>query len=185
MKSKCKCSLSFLDNKKLCHGFFPPSYCIIIIINKKERTTEDFSCADVSFYPYNRSIRPVPPSKRTALSCERAEVLCQGQEWQQTHVCSPVNITITEMWVEKRIWRGPCWPGSPLLSTQQMTRWYCIIYNWVLCQQKRINNVQCICPLCSSRNDNLPSSGAQERAKTNKQTCKPVFFSLLACKIAV
>lgn len=41
MKSKCKCSLSFLDNKKLCHGFFPPtSYCIIIIINKKERTTE-------------------------------------------------------------------------------------------------------------------------------------------------
>lgn len=59
MKSKCKCSLSFLDNKKLCHGVFS-SYCIIIIINKKERTTEDFSYADVSFYPYNRSIRPFP-----------------------------------------------------------------------------------------------------------------------------
>jgi len=37
MKSKCKCSLSFSDNKKLCHAFFP-SYCIIIIINKKKRT---------------------------------------------------------------------------------------------------------------------------------------------------
>ena len=59
MKSKCKCSLSFLDNQKLCHGFFP-SYCIIIIINKKERTTEDFSYADVSFYLYNHSIRPFP-----------------------------------------------------------------------------------------------------------------------------
>lgn len=58
MKSKCKCSLSFLDNKKLCHGFFS-SYCIIIIINKKEGTTGDFSYADVSFYPYNRSIRPL------------------------------------------------------------------------------------------------------------------------------
>lgn len=35
------------------------SYCIIIIINfKKERTTEDFSCADVPFYRGNLSIRP-------------------------------------------------------------------------------------------------------------------------------
>lgn len=41
MKSKCKCSFSFLDNKKLCHGFFP-SYCIIIIINKKEPQQRTF-----------------------------------------------------------------------------------------------------------------------------------------------
>lgn len=113
---------------------FFPSYCIIIIINKKERTTEDFSCADVSFYAYNHSIRPFPwPLLKTALRCERAEVLCQGQEWQQTHVCSPVNITPTEMWEEKRIWRGPCRSATRLLgrpfecSTDDQVVLYCII----------------------------------------------------------
>lgn len=40
--------------------FFFTSYCMIIIINKKGRTTEDFSYADVSFYPYNLGIRPFP-----------------------------------------------------------------------------------------------------------------------------
>lgn len=130
-------------------GFFPP-YCIIIIINKKERTTEDFSCADVSFYAYNRSIRPFPwPLLKTALRCEWAEVLCQGQEWQQTHVCSPVNITPTEMWEEKRIWRGPCRSATRLLGRPLwvLDRWPggTVLYHEVTCQQRRIPNVQCIC----------------------------------------
>ena len=74
------------------------------------------------------------PSWKTALSCEWAEVRCQGQEWQQTNVCSPVNITPTEMWEEKRIWRGPCRYATRLLgrpfvcSTDDQVVLYCISF---------------------------------------------------------
>lgn len=164
MKSKCKCSLSFLDNKKLCHGFFSPSYCIIIIINKKE----DFSYADVSFYPYNRSIRlflwpllkdsftlwgsrgPVPGARVAAnprlLSCKyhthrnvgRKEDL-EGPE----QVCSRS-------------------PGPPPLSARQMTRRHCIVDLQVIWKQsviqctvhllnERTNRARCSACLCFCR----------------------------------
>lgn len=126
MKSKCKCSLSFLDNKKLCHAFFFPSYCIIIIINKKRGT---FLTQMFLFYPYNHSIRlflwpllkdsfklrgsrgPVPGARVAAnprlLSCKyhthrnvRRKEDLEGPE----QVCSRS-------------------PGSPPLSARQMTRW--------------------------------------------------------------
>lgn len=86
MKSKCKCRLSFLDNKKLCHGLFP-FYCIIkIIINKKERTSL------AQMFLFIRTITASglsrSPSWKPAFRNQGAEVLCQEPEWQQTRLGS-------------------------------------------------------------------------------------------------
>lgn len=68
-----------------------PLYCIIIIINKKRDQQRTFPAQMFLFFLSIQSQHPAFLRKRTALSLDRAEVLCQGQEWQQTHVCSPVK----------------------------------------------------------------------------------------------